>query len=150
MARLFYTLLTFGVGFQLAAYLFWAFNICPLIVYPFGDSTSAINNAFNITVFDAMFTAIGAVGITLVSLLLRQGTYAIYAVLIWVLGTLLPIVKTFFLAIPNTLGALIPPQLNPNASVFPVNPIVVVISVVFGYAGFWFLMELAAQRDITR
>lgn len=155
MARLFYTLLTFGVAFQLAAYIFWAFNVVPLVQYPFGDSTATMQNAFSITLFDGMFTALGAVGITIVGLLLRQGTYAIYALLIWVIGSLLPIVRTFFLTIPNTLGALIPNEVNPfydpaNPATIPLNPIIVAISVIFTYAAFWFLMELASQQRVTQ
>lgn len=74
--------------------------------------------------------------------------YAIYAMLIWGIGTAFRVIPTFFLAIPNTISALIPPQTNPDPTTFPVNPIAVFITVVVGYAAFWRLFSLVMQRDI--
>lgn len=139
--RLFYTLLVFGIALQMSTYLLWSFNVDPQMNYPLGD----INNiaaTFTLTPFNIAFTAIGAAVIGLAALLLKVGTYAIYAVLIWVIGTLLPIAQGFFLAIPNSIGALIPASANSA-------PIMVVIGAIFAFAVFWFFVELASQRNIS-
>lgn len=146
--RAFYTLLIFGIAFQCASYLLWAFDVDPQMSYPLGN-VSNISSVFSLTPFSLAFTATGAVAIGLASLLLRAGTYAYYAVLVWVIGTMVPIVQTFFLAIPNTIGAFIPASANPNPAVFPINPLMIVVGAIFAVAAFFFLVELAAQRNIT-
>lgn len=146
--RLFYSFLVFGVAFQLSCYLFWAFNICPFITYPI--DTSIMANAFAITPFTAMFLAGGAVGIGLAALLLRQGTYALYAILIWVVGVFLTITAPFFLAIPNTITGLLAPLLEITNPIAPnPNPLVVVIGLLFTFALFIFAFELVSQRNVS-
>lgn len=143
--KLFWTLLVFGLAFQLGAFLFWAFDVCPLITYPMGD-VQTVTSTFSIDAFDLMFTGAGIVAIGLAGLLLRQGTYAVYAMLIWAIGTIIPVVSNFFLAIPNVLGALIPAETNPNPELFVVHPLVFVIVAVFAFAAYWWLFELVTQR----
>lgn len=148
--RLFYSLLTFGIAFQFACYLFWAFDVTGgLINYPI--DLAVMNNAFAITPFTMMFLAGGAVGIGLAALLLRQGTYAVYAILIWAAGVFLSITAPFFLAIPNTITGLLSPLLdvtNPFATGTP-HPFIVVIGAIFGFAIWWFIMELVTQRNYS-
>ena len=145
--RLFYTLLVFGFALQIVAFLFWAFELFPLINYPLGD-VSSVTATFSITPFDLAFTGVGIVGIGLAWMLLKQNANAIYALLIWGIGTIIPVVRNFFLVIPNTLAALIPPETNPNPALFPINPFVMVIALIFGFAAYWFLFELVTQRNI--
>jgi len=139
--RLFYTLLVFGIALQMSTYLLWAFNVDPQMNYPLGNIDN-IATTFSLSPFNIAFTAIGATVIGLAGLLLKVGTYAYYAVLIWVIGTLLPITQGFFLAIPNSIGVLIPAGANSA-------PIMTVIGAIFAFAAFFFFVELAAQRQIT-
>jgi len=145
----FETLLVFGVAFQIVAYLFWAFDVCPFIEYPI--SVDSIQNSFTITPFSLMFAGAGAAAIGLAAMLLRAGTYAVYAMLLWAIGTILPVVSNFFLAIPNTLGALMPFLFSANApsNPFPgeTNPLFAVIIVIFTFSAYWFLFRLVTQRN---
>jgi hypothetical protein len=115
-----------------------------LIQYPFGSAADLANiqGWFNIDLMKTL-VGLGAIGIGIAMLLTRQNTYAIYAMLLFGFGIAFTIVGNFLLAIPNTLGALIP---NP----FPgsVNPFGVVIGVIVAYAGFWWLLSLVLQRDV--
>ena len=155
--RMFYTLLVFGISVQIAAYLFWAFEVVPGIAYPVSMENTM--NWFSLETFQWQFLmgVGGAVGIGLAMLLLRQGTYAIYAILIWVLGVFLPFTSGFFLAIPNTVGALIPETFwnatNPfgvdATGSYPTHPLMVVIVLIFAFAGWIMMMELLTQRNIS-
>lgn len=137
----------FGVALQIVCYLLWAFNVFGgLVEYPLGD-VSSIQNVFSIDAYSILLGVGGAAIIGVASLLLRPGTYAIYAMLLWGIGTGFKVIQTFFLAIPNTIGALIPASTNPNPAVFPVNPIAVAVTVIIGYAAFWWLFSLVIQRD---
>lgn len=144
--KLFVNALVFGVALQLTSYLLWAFNVFGgIISYPLGD-VSSLNNIFSLSLFDAVIGVGGAAAIGLAALLLRQGTYAIYAMLLWGIGSMFKVIQTFFLVIPNTLGALIPPEANPNPAVFPVNPLIVVLAAIFLFAAWVYLFKLVIQR----
>lgn len=155
--RLFYTFLVFGISLQIAAYLFWAFTVVPSVAYPI--SIADTMNVFSLDKFSWQFMmgVGGAVGIGLAMLLLRQGTYALYAILIWVMGVFLPFTTGFFLAIPNTIGALIPTDLwnltnpfPPNATnTYPMHPLMVVIVLLFAFSAWIMMMELLTQRNLS-
>jgi hypothetical protein len=153
--KLFYSLLVFGLAFQIAAYLFYVFDFCPYISYPMSLD---IANSFSLTPFDLAFVVAGGAAITIVSILLRAGTYALYALPIWVLTTFLPILKGFVTVIPNTLGALFGEMLeaiNPlpagtTVAILGVNvsnPLIAVLIGITGFGAFIFFLGLAAQRD---
>lgn len=156
--RMFYTLLVFGVSIQIAAYLFWAFKVVPFIDYPIElENTTQIFSLDNFS-WQFLMGAGGAVGIGLAMLLLRQGTYAIYAILIWVIGVFLPFTSGFFLAIPNTVGALIPAPLwdlinplNPDLATgaYPTHPFMIVIVLIFAFSAWIMMMELLTQRNLS-
>lgn len=148
MNRLFMELLPLGVALQIVCYLLWAFNVFGGIVeYPLGD-VSSIQSVFSIDAFSLLLGVGGAAIIGVAALLFKPGVYAIYAMVIWGVGTALKVVQTFFLAIPNTIGALIPPETNPNPAVFATNPVAVAVTVIIGYAAFWWLFSLVMQRDV--
>ena len=149
MAKLFISALIFGLSLQVTCYLFWAFNFFGgLIEYPLGDVAS-LSSLFSINVYSVLIGIGGGLAIGLAALLLKQGTYAIYAMLLWAIGCMFNIIQTFFLAIPNTIGALFPPETNPNPAAFPVNPLVVVLGVVFAFAAWMYMFGLVIQRDST-
>ena len=148
--KLFYSLLVFGISFQIAAYLMWTFNVVPGLSYPLDLSqTSAW---FSLDNFWSSFSlaVAGSVGIGLAMLLLRQGTYALYAMLIWAIGVFLPMVKDFFLVIPNTLGAILGPFFEYSNPTTGVNPLLVVITLIFAFAAWMFLMEMVTQRSMSQ
>lgn len=147
MNKLFTELLPFGIALQIAAYVLWAYNVFGgLVQYPLGD-VSSITGIFDVNVYSVLLGVGGAAIIGVASLMLRTGITAVYAMLLWGFGVAFRVVQTFFLAIPNTIGALIPAELNPDPALFPVNPIGVIVSIVIGYAAFWWLFSLVIQRD---
>lgn len=149
MAKIFISALIFGVALQVTCYLFWAFNAFGGIMnYPLGD-VSSVTNVFSLNVNSGLLSVIGISVIGVAALLLRQGTYAIYAMIIFAIGCMFTVFQTFFLAIPNTIGALIPPEANPNPSVFSVNPIIIAISAIFLFSAWMYFFGLVIQRDAT-
>ena len=147
MNRLFLEILPFGVALQITCYIFWAFNIFgSSLQYPLGDVNS-IQSVFSVDVFSVLLGLGGAAIIGVAALLFRPNTYAIYAMLLFALGCAFKVVQTFFLAIPNFIAALIPVETNPSVTAFPIHPFIVVITVIVGYAAFWWLFSLVLQRD---
>jgi hypothetical protein len=147
--KLFYSLLTLGIALQITAWIFWVFNVCPYITYPLGNA-QALEETFSIDLFDLMFTGTGLVVIGLAGLLLRQGTYAIYAMVIWAIGTIIPFIRNTFLAIPNTIGGLLNLVTSSYADAETyVYVLTTAFSIIFAYAAFWWLFNLVIQRDVT-
>jgi hypothetical protein len=149
MAKLFISALVFGVALQVTCYLFWAFDVFGgIISYPLGD-VSSINDVFSLNVNSGLLAIVGVSVIGIAALLLRQGTYAIYAMIIFAIGCMFEVFQTFFLAIPNVIGALIPVEANPNPSAFSVNPIIIAISAIFLFSAWMYFFGLVIQRDTT-
>lgn len=147
--KIFYNFLLFGVAFQLVAYVLWAFNFFgDYISYPLGD-VSKLSTVFSMDVYSVLLGVGGALAIGVAAWLLKVGVNAIYAMLLWAIGTMFNIIQTFFMAIPNTIGALIPAEINPDPALFPVNPLVVAIGILFAFAAFMYLFGLVIQRDPT-
>ena len=150
--RLFYDMMLVGISVQLAAYVLWAFNIYGAmgIGYPFGNAPqqlSTLQGWFDLSVYNALLGIGGAAVIGVAALLLRQGTYALYAMLIFAIGMFIPIVKNFVLAVPNTVAALLPVETNPTPGL--INPIQLVIGLMVLFAGFIFIFEMVIQRNIS-
>lgn len=145
--KIFWEALLLGVAVQVICYLFWAFNFFGgLVTYPLGD-VSSLSSVFSIDAFSVIIGLGGAAVIGLAGLLLKTGTTAVYAMLLWGIGCMFKVIQTFFLAIPNMLGSLIPPEANPNPALFPVNPIIVVIGIIFGFGAYIYLFGLVIQRE---
>jgi hypothetical protein len=142
---LFYELMTLGIGIQLACYLVWSFNMFgSRVVYPLGSASDLtnLNNLFSIDLWSGLIGLAG-IGISIVTLLLKQNTYAIYAMLLFAFGIFFNIVKTFLFAIPNTVTAIFA---SANVPAGATTPLQVVIGVIVVFAGFIYLFELAIQR----
>jgi hypothetical protein len=160
-SNMFMNMLYFGVSLQLGCFILWAFNIFPAmgVAYPFGsvNALSSINSAFVISPWTAVIGGTGlAIGI--LTLLFRAGTYAIYAVLVFAAGVFFSYTYPFFIAIPNTIAALLPPTTNPFAYVNGVydsshttldNPLYAVVLVIFTVALFIFVFEMFLQRKVS-
>jgi hypothetical protein len=145
-------ILYFIVTIQVVSYLFWAFDVFGgLIEYPLGD-VSSLSSIFNIDAYSVLIGVVGAVGIGLAGILLRQGVYAIYAMLLWGFGVIFRVVQTFVLAIPNTIGALIPNSTNPFppdavTGAYPIHPFIVVIVFLFTFGAWWYFFGIVIQRE---
>jgi hypothetical protein len=141
-------MLFFMVALQTVCFLMYAFQVFgSALNYPMGDAASLmdLSNLFQITPFTALLGIGGAAAITIIGVLTRSGTYAVYSVLIFGIGAFFPIVQYFFLAVPNTIGALIN-GLGLDTSI--TNPLLVVLGV---YVALWcslYMFGLVFQRDI--
>jgi hypothetical protein len=152
-----YDILVFGICLEIVSYLVWAINgIGGLIQYPFGNAADMLNlqNAFSIDIWMALISGTGVI-IGIAALLLRQGTYALYALLIFAIGVFYRIVVPILIVIPNTIAALLPESTNPNFTivgglpVYGINPFQVVLGIIVGFAIFVFMFELVTQRKIS-
>ena len=149
MANLFYNMLVFGISLQLGAYVLWAFNFFNgYIVYPFGTYSQMmdLSNMFGLSWWSALIGVTG-VFIGLMALLLRQGTYAIFAVLLFAIGVFFKPVSSFVLVIPNTIAALLPLSSNPIPG--SPNPLETVVGIIVVFAAFIFIGEMALQRKVS-
>jgi len=149
MAKLFISSLIFLVSIQLVCYLFWAFNFFGgLVEYPLGNVDS-LSNIFVLDTKTGILLIVGTSAIGIAAALLKVGSYMIYAMALFAIGSLFSVFQSFVLAIPNTIGALFPPETNPNPALFPINPFVVVIIFVFLFGAWWYIFGLIIQRDAT-
>lgn len=150
--RFFTNILIFGLVLNCALYLFDAFTFDPQ--YHIAGSITDFQSWFNLSPYNLLFTGATAAIVGVAALLLRQGTYAIYAMLLAALGMVIVPVQNFVLAIPNLVGAMLPNETNPlppittDPLVYPPNPIIVVISLIYLFAAYWFIFGLVIQRDI--
>lgn len=148
MNKLFAEILPFLFALQIIAYLLWAFDVFSgKISYPLGD-ISSIDSIFSIDEFSILLGVGGGILIGVVSFLFKPGVYAIYALLIWVFGVTFRAVQTFLLVLPNTLGALIPNVACVTIGGELVNPIAISVTVIVGWALFWWCSSLIFQRDV--
>jgi hypothetical protein len=152
-----YNILVFGVCFEVVAGLLWSFNFFGgLVQYPFGSASDWLNlqNTFTPDIWMGLISGSGAL-IGIAALLTKQGTYALYGLLIFAIGIFYKIVVPFLLVIPNTIAALLPNSTNPNftvvdgVTVYGINPLQVAIGILVGFAIFIFLFELVIQRKVS-
>ena len=158
MSNLMYDILVLGICMEIVSYLMWAFQVIPptIFKYPFGNAADMLNmqNMFKLDIWMALISGSGVV-IGVAALLLRQGTYALYALLIFAIGVFYRVVVPFLIVIPNTIAALLPDSTNPNFTmvggvpVYGINPIQVVIGLIVGFAIFIFMLELVLQRKVS-
>ena len=147
MVKLFMNLLYLGLAVQLTAYLFWQVNFFgDLVSYPV--SVSNLYGSGSMISLNAYSMIIGLAGASVIgvgALLLKTGVYAVFAMLLFGVGVMFTFTQGFFLAIPNTLAAFLPASTNPVPG--SLNPILVVISIIFAFAAFMYFFGLCIQRD---
>jgi hypothetical protein len=97
-----------------------------------------ITNAFSLTVF-AVVGAGGAV-IGILGAIFKTYTFAASAILLWVIGIVLPIVQWFIGGLPIMMAAILPPELAWFS---------VIVGAVFAMTFFMFILEIAAGRQMT-
>ena len=149
MGKLFINFLVLTIALQSVCYAFWAFNFFGgVIEYPLGD-ISSLNSLFSIDTYSVLIGVGGAAIIGLAAWLFKQGTYAVYAMVLWALGCMFNVVKTFLIVIPNTIGAFLPASTNPNPTLFAVNPLIVVVIFYFSFGAWLYFFGLVIQRDVA-
>lgn len=155
--KFFTNLLIFGLALNCVIFLFGVFNFGPPNMNMSFMDLTTWNGWFDFSPWNLMFTGAAIAGMTLAAILLRQNTYAIYALLLAALGMIVRPIYEFMTAIPNAIGAWLPDSTNPlyvpdingvYPNPVPPNPILVVILLLFGFAAFWFVFGLVVQRDI--
>lgn len=147
MAKLMINFLILTVAIQSVSYLFWVFNISGgKLVYPVDIST--LQNLFSpLDSYSVLVGIGGGVLIGVAGLLLKQGVYAIYALLLWALGLMFNVVYTFVTVIPNTLSAFLPEATNPLVG--QVNPLITVVLFWFLFGAWLAFFGYVIQRDVT-
>lgn len=147
--KLFIGFLVFTVSLQSVCYLFFAFNVFGgVLEYPLGD-VSQLSTVFSIDTYSVLIGVGGAAIIGLAALMFKVGTTAVYAMLLWAIGCMFNVVKTFVVVIPNTIGALIPASTNPDVAAFPIHPFIVVVMFWFSFGAWLYFFGLVIQREHT-
>lgn len=149
--RMFYNLLLFTACLNFSAFLLPYFIALPYhTVFPWNPTD--INSMFDFSNL-ASLAGIGIVStaIGIVMLLMRQGTYALYALLIFAIGVLFKPINALVFAVPNLINALLPSSPGYTWIILGTtfNPIGAVVYAVYTFAIFMFLVELITQRNIT-
>ncbi len=145
----FINMLFLMVALQSACFLCAAFQVFgSAINYPMGSTADVLQlqNLFQLTPFTALMGLGGAAAVTIIGILTRSGTYALYAVLIFGIGAFFPIAQYFFLSVPNTIGAIIG-TLGVGSDI--INPIVATLGLWVAVWVVLYLFGLVFQRDIT-
>ena len=142
----FSTLLVIGLLFNCSLYLLNAFEVLPTVSIPIQTDFTTWEGWFSLDNLAYKVLGIGALAISVVALLFKANTYAIYALLIVGLGCVIQPIQEFIFVIPNTLGLLLPEAANPTPGL--VNPIIAVFGVIFGFFAFWFILSIVIQRDV--
>ena len=135
---------------SIVIYLFGVYDFVPNVHFPFTPLQNW-TDWFSITPWGLLITGVGTVLAGLVAVLFRQGTYAIYAMLIAALGLIITPIQNIVTAIPTAIGMWLPDSTNPLPAVngvYPTNPIILVIDLLFIFAAFWFIFGLVIQRDV--
>lgn len=97
-----------------------------------------VTNQFSLTIFGAL--GVGGALIGIAALLTRQYVYAAGALLIWVIGIMLPISQWILIGAPIIMSAILPSE---------ISYLTYIVSAFFTLTLFFFLIEIATQRQIT-
>jgi len=102
---------------------------------------SDVLTTFDITKFNFFTGSLAGAGIiSVIALIFRQGVFAVAAILIWLVVTLVPVAQWFLLGAPMMLAAMLPSE---------VSYLSYVVTAFFAIVFFMFLMGIAAQREVT-
>lgn len=146
--KLAYNIILIGLLLNVSIWLIQVFALAPINM-PAKYNPFDLTNLFSLDVFARNFTWVG-VGIAagLAGLLLRQNTYALYALVIFAVATFIPILNTFIYAIPNMIDAIMfsYPEFNPFSGYATgpfagTNPFSLVLIALGYFAAFFFLMD---------
>jgi len=151
--RLMYNIFLIVLTINLACWIVQVFNLVPFSLPPEFNPTD-IASMFTLENFlrNFMYSGIAVVA-GLATLLLRQNTFAIYALVIFVVGLFLPLVSRFITAIPNLIEGIMVlyPQYNPfNGSILGfTNPYSILLMAIGTFAAFMFIVGQVSGREIA-
>lgn len=146
--RGFINMLFLAVALSSACFLCSAFKVFgDTLTYPMGSAADmlTLNNLFQLTPFTALMGVGGAAAVTIIGILTRSGTYALYAVLIFGIGAFFPILQHFVLAVPNTIYAILTVT-GLGADI--VNPLVTTVGLWALVWGALYMFGIVFQRDM--
>jgi hypothetical protein len=160
--RGFINMLFLVVALESACYLCQVFNVFGgVVTYPFAY-TSITNVAdyfsFERLGFAMLIGGTGAAAVTIIGMLTRSGQYMLYALLIFGLGSFLPLISDFVLAAPNTIYAIIQAtgisgvtvgtDPSTGASLTAWEPLAITVGLWAAVWGALFVFGLIFQRDM--
>lgn len=132
-----YSLMLFIICLNISAFILNSAQVLP-VNRPLTWGITDLTATFSLTVFAGL--GIGGALIGVVGLITRTYVYAAGAILIWILGILLPIASWFLNGVPMMLTMLLPSELSYISSA---------ITAVFMFIFFIFIVEIMTQRQIT-
>ncbi len=138
---LFKDIMALTICLNIGTYLVMASGIFPNVAISYTD-LGTLSGWFSTNIFDYLLVGGAAGTIGLVSLLTRNGNFAIYATLIAAIGLVLSPIRNAITIIPTLLGQIMPNPLGGGP-----NPIVVAMQALVAIATFWWLFSMLSQRD---
>lgn len=150
------------IALESACYLCQVFNVFGgVISYPFAyTSIGSFANYFSFERlgFSALIGGVGAASIMVIGIITRQGTYALYSMLVFGFGAFIPLISDFVLAAPNTIYAIISATgignvnigVDPStgAAITAWEPLAITVGLWAAVWGVLFVFGLIFQRDI--
>jgi len=152
-----YNIILLGFLLNLCVWLVQIFALAPADL-PAKYNPLDLQNMFSVDIFvrNFMWTVGAAMAAGVAAILLRQNTYALYALTIFVVGAFIPIVNNFIFAFPNLIDSIMfmYPQYNPFSSVLSgpfagTNPYSLVFVAVGYFAAFFFLIDIIRGGQTT-
>jgi hypothetical protein len=142
-----YNIFLIVVAINIAMWLIPLFELTPSSL-PAQFSPDDLTKLFSLSYFQKNFLYVGIGAVSgLAMLLLRQNTFALYALVIFTVMLLIPLTSTFILAIPNMINSVMTlyPAYNPFSATEGVlastNPFSMLFLVFGGFGAFWFILD---------
>jgi len=145
-----YNILLLGLAVNLCIWLVQVFALAPAVL-PAKYSPLDLGAMFSVDVFvrNFMWTVGAAMAAGVAAILLRQNTYALYALTIFVVGAFIPVINNFIFAFPNLIDSImyLYPEYNPFSGVLTgpfagTNPYSLVLVAIGYFAAFFFLIDV--------
>jgi hypothetical protein len=143
----------FALLVSLAVWLVDVFALSP-VTLPAEYTPDSIMGMFSLNLFRNNFMYVGVgVAAGLAGLLLRQNTFALYALVIFAVASFIPIISNVIYALPNMIDTIMTlyPAYNPFASTGGVlggtNPYSLLLAAIGGFAAWIFLMDMVSGRQ---
>jgi len=152
--RFMYNIMLMALFIGLASWLVDVFALTPLVL-PAEYTPDSVMGMFSLSLFQNNFMYVGVgVAAGLAGLLLRQNTFALYALVIFAVASILPIFSNIIYAIPRMIDTIMVlyPQYNPFADYGGVlagsNPYSMLLAAVAGFAAWLAIMTIISGRQI--
>jgi hypothetical protein len=150
--KLMYNIMFFALLVSLSAWLVDTFALVPTTL-PAEYTPDSIMSMFSLNLFQNNFMYVGVgVAAGLAGLLLRQNTFALYALVIFGVASFLPILSNIIYALPRMIDTIMVmyPEYNPfaNAGMLSgTNPYSLFLAAIAGFAAWIFIMDMISGRQ---